>query len=565
MSNRGRFGPPVARLLVLRILCAQLTMVLLAAGCSSPGEKTAQPVAPAPAIVPVALPDLSRADEGVQAQARDRHAALLEKMKAGAGGAELGAAYGELGMILHAAEYFDSAEPSYLNAQTLMPGDARWPYYLGHLYTSKGEIPKAEAAFKRTLDIEPEDVPALIRLGRLHLDRGEAAMAEPLFARARASAPRSVAVLAGLGQAALATRQYERAVELLEEGLKISPGSLSLHSPLANAYRALGRTDQAEAHLKKWRNTDLPVADPRKEQLDTLLQSGLSFALRGERALDAKDWKGAEALFRQGLAVSPPDSLMRRSLHHKLGTALWMTGDERGAVEQFKEVVRMAPSAAVADEPTARANYSLGIVMASSGQTEQAITYLSDAVKYQPNYSEAHLALGDGLRRTGRFADALTHYQEVVRLNPRAAPARFGFAMALVRLRRYMEARDWLTQSIAIMPDRPELTHALARVLAAAPDDRVRDGRRALSLTEQLMANEKTTEIGETLAMSLAELGDFRQATAVQRDVLVAAQRAGLTAAAARMRQNLKLYQGGRPCRTPWTDDDPVHQPGPPS
>ena len=42
----------------------------------------------------------------------------------------LAAAYGEFGMVLQAAEYFDAAEPPYLNAQKLSPDDARWPYYL---------------------------------------------------------------------------------------------------------------------------------------------------------------------------------------------------------------------------------------------------------------------------------------------------------------------------------------------------------------------------------------------------------------------------------------------------
>ena len=306
MSSRGRKDPSVGSLRsrtagarsAAVMLCTALA--LMATACSQPSERGAAPAAPAPAIVPVSLPDLARADEAVQVQARERHAVLLEKMKAGAGGPELGAAYGDLGMVLQAAEYFDSAEPCYLNAQSLMPADARWPYHLGHLYTSKGQIPKAEAAFARTLELEPDNVPALIRLGRLFLDRGDAALAEPLFARARTVAPRSVAALAGLGRAALSTRQYERAAAYLEEGLAISPEALSLHSPLANAYRALGKTDQAEAHLKQWRNTELPLPDPRRQELDTLLQSGLSFVLRGERALNGQDWKGAEALFRRG-------------------------------------------------------------------------------------------------------------------------------------------------------------------------------------------------------------------------------------------------------------------------
>ena len=59
-------------------------------------------------------------------------------------------------------------------------------------------------------------------------------------------------------------------------------------------------------------------------------------------------------------------------------------------------------------------------------------------------------------------------------------------AMALVRLSRYADARVALETAMTQHPDQPGFTHALARILAAAPDDGVRDGRRALALVEAL-------------------------------------------------------------------------------
>ena len=45
-----------------------------------------------------------------------------------------------MGTLLAAAEQLEAAEPCYLNAQTLAPDDARWPYYLGQLYRIKGPV-----------------------------------------------------------------------------------------------------------------------------------------------------------------------------------------------------------------------------------------------------------------------------------------------------------------------------------------------------------------------------------------------------------------------------------------
>ena len=537
-----------------------LVVALAAAGASACGRGSERAggaaSSPASELKPVALPDLGRMDDSVKAQAREKFAVVTAKANAPA--AERATAFGELGMLLQAAEYFDAAEPCYLNAQTLAPTEMRWPYYLGHLYKSRGETAKAEAAFSRALELTPDHVPTLVWLGRMYLDDGKPEQAEPLLMRAREKAPNVVAVIAGLGQAALARRDYQAAIAQFEQALAIDPGMASVHSPLAAAYRGVGRMDQAEAHLRQWRNTELPVPDPLKRDLDVLLQSGLSYELRGVRALEAGEPKAAADFFRKGIPLTAEGSAMRRSLHHKLGTALYLLGNQNEALEQFQTVVREAPPEGF-DESTAKAHYSLGLVMATRGREAQAIEHLSAAVKYQPNYAEARLALGDALRRSGRFEASLPHYAEAVKINARNANARFGYALALVRLKRYREARDWLQESVRIQPDHPELAHALARVLAAAPDATVRDGPRAISIVEELLKNDKSTELGATMAMTLAEVGDFDQAAAVQRGVIEAAQRAGLQDEVRRLTQDLRLYERRQPCRTPWKDDDPVN------
>jgi tetratricopeptide (TPR) repeat protein len=506
-------------------------------------------------LAPAPLPDLSRLDPSVQAQIRASHAALETKLAdRSASDRELGAAFGEYGMLLQAAEYFDVAEPAYLNAEKLLPADARWPYYLGLLYRTRGDTPRAIDALKRALQLEPADVPTLVWLGRTYLDRGDPAEAEPLFARAAAVAPREVAVLAGRGQAALARHDYAGAAAQLEEALSLNPGVASLNAPLAQAYRGLGETQKAEAQLARWRNTEVPLPDPKRQALDLLLESGLSYELRGSRALETRDFAEAERLFRKGTGLAPATTQLGRSLRHKLGTALILRGDSTGAIEQFEAVTKAAPAGAT-DEPAAKAHYSLGLIMASGGRTTEAIDHFKSAVAHNASYVEAYVALGETLRGGGRYREALAAYGEAVRLNPRAAEARLAYAVSLAQLRRYAEARDWLVASVRAQPDRPELAQALARLYAAAPDDRVRDGRQAFTITQDLLKTQpKTTPLGETMAMTAAELGNFAEAVAIQRDIIDAAARAGLDADVTRMTVNLRLYERRQPCRTPWDE-----------
>ncbi|MEP7308002.1 MAG: tetratricopeptide repeat protein [Acidobacteriota bacterium] len=537
----------------VRVPLTVIGVLFVLSGCAS--EKR-------PTLLPVALPNLSRVDQAVQAQVRERYAALTERsQRTATPAADLASAYGALGMLLHASGYYDAAEPCYLNAQTLAPNELRWPYYLGHVFKSRGETAKAETAFERALALQPDDFPTLVWLGRLRVDEGRPEAAQPLFAKALTLSPQSVAALAGLGGVALAARDYRGAVTYLEGALAIDPGADSLHSPLAMAYRDLGELDKAEPHLRRWRNRELPVPDPLRQELDLLLESGLSYELRGVRALDTRAWPTAEEYFRRGLSLTPENSPLRRSLQHKLGTALFMAGDVKEAERQFEEVARAAPADEI-DEASAKAHYSLAILSSAQGRRQASIEHLLAAVKYQPNYPEAQLALADSLRRSGRAGASLAAYKEALRLNPRDSPARLGYAVALSQLGRYLEARDWLTEATANAPDRPELKHALARLLATAPDDRVRDGRRALALVQELRKSQKTTDLGETMAMSLAELGEYEEAVSVQRSVLAASLEARIPQAVQRMTENLRLYERRQPCRIPWRPDEVSMVPG---
>src|SRR4051812_24789823 len=172
------------------LVCGSLTL----AACSSVRRE----------LLPVALPELTRVDPGVQRQIHERYDTLKRAMDSSSTpAAELATDYGQYGMVLHASEFYDIAEPSYLNAQRLAPDDVRWPYYLANLYKTRGDTDKAEAAFTHALALQPNDLATLIWLGRLELDKGKTREAEQLFTKAYSLAPNTVAVLAGLGRVAV--------------------------------------------------------------------------------------------------------------------------------------------------------------------------------------------------------------------------------------------------------------------------------------------------------------------------------------------------------------------------
>jgi tetratricopeptide (TPR) repeat protein len=496
-------------------------------------------------------PAMAGVERSLQERIRASYASVTSSPRSQTSDADLGRVYGQVGKLLLAAELYDQAEPHLLNAAALEPGELAWPYFLAHAYRLRFHPDKAIARFEDVLRLKPDHVPALVWLGTMHVDNGRADLAEPLLSKAVSLEPRSAAALFELGKAALAAGDSARAVTHLEAALAADPGADGVHYALAMAYRARGDEQRAAAHVRLWKDERLYPADPLMAEITDLLKTAVVFEIRGTQAMDDRKWTEAAALFREGLTVAPRDA----TLHQNLGTALYLAGDPRAAEAEFEEALRLLPG-------YAKPLFSLGVLMEERGRDAEAIDRFSRAVASDPTMVNARASLADALRRSGKLDAAITEYVEIVKIDPSASDARFGRAMALVRLRRFAEARSVLEDAVRVHPEQPGLAHALARLLASAPDDAVRDGTRALSIMQSL---EKTTAPGvaliETTAMALAENGRFGEAIARQRQAIAMATQARRPALVTRLSAHLRRYESNMPSRTPWADDDPVHVP----
>jgi len=496
-------------------------------------------------------PAMAGVEMSLQERIRASYASLTSTQRSPASDADLGRVYGQVGKLLLAAELYDQAEPHLLNAASLEPGELAWPYFLAHAYRLTFQSDKAIARFEDVLRLKPDHVPALVWLGTMHVDNGRADLAEPLLTKAVSLEPRSAAALFELGKAALAAGDSARAVMHLEAALAADPGADGVHYALAMAYRARGDEQRAAAHVKLWKDERLYPADPLMAEITDLLKTAVVFEIRGTQAMDDRKWTEAAALFREGLKVAPRDA----TLHQNLGTALYLAGDPRAAEAEFEAAIRLLPG-------YAKPLFSLGVLMEERGRDADAIDRFSRAVASDPTMVNARASLADALRRSGKLDAAIAEYTEIIKIDPSASNARFGRAMALVRLRRFVEARSVLEDAVRVHPEQPGLAHALARLLASAPDDAVRDGRRALSIMQSL---EKTTvpsvALIETTAMALAENGRFAEAIVRQRQAIAMTTQARRTDLVTRLSENLRRYESNMPSRTPWADDDPVHFP----
>ena len=98
--------------------------------------------------------------------------------------------------------------------------------------------------------------------------------------------------------------------------------------------------------------------------------------------------------------------------------------------------------------------------------------------------------------------------------------------------------------------------NSLARMLAACPDAKLRDGPRALQLAMKAYNTKGVVAHGETVALALAELGRCGEAAEWQNRLVTAAARAKDSTLAAQLKQKLNRYQNGVPCAFPANGED---------
>jgi protein O-mannosyl-transferase len=329
----------------------------------------------------------------------------------------------------------------------------------------------------------------------------------------------------------------------------LNRGASSVHYLLASAYRGAGQVDRADAHVRQRGPVQIGPPDPLMQQVADLLRSPVTYESRGERALARGDFSRATVEFRAALELAPESLAVRQ----KLATALSLTGDVQGSVQQLQEILRRDPKFARRITASACCCRQMGkrIVRLKSSRLPSATSL--------PTCRRA-CCWRTRCGAAGQFDRAREQYVAVLGVDPRIAEARFGDAASLAALKRFTEARDRLAEGMRLHPDRFEFMSLLARLYAAAPDERVRDGNRALTLAMELTKRRDSAFARETLAMAFAEAGRYDEAVTAQREAVALADGARQWELAARMTANLRLFERRQPSRTPWVGS-PIWEP----
>jgi tetratricopeptide (TPR) repeat protein len=236
----------------------------------------------------------------------------------------------------------------------------------------------------------------------------------------------------------------------------------------------------------------------------------------------------------------------RSDTFYNLGAALAGQGRLDEAIENYRKAIQLNPDYSYALN-------NLGNALATKGQLDEAIRNYRRAVQIDPNFYEALDNLGVALAAKGRFDEAIQNYHQAIRTNPNLPDTFYNLGLTLGQMGRTREAVAQYREALKLKPDLTPALNKLAWVLAASPDDALRNGAEAVRLAERAC---ELTHYGQplfigTLAAAYAECGRFPEAVTTAEKAEQLATASGLTAVAAKNRQLLELYRAGKPYHEP--------------
>ncbi len=499
-----------------------------------------------------ALPDLQSLDAPVRQQFRERYdflLYLLQDAKTDPQGLAWG--FGQLGRVYHAYQYLEAARLCYRNAQSLEPDGFLWAYYLGQVERILGHYQASSRFLLQAFERRPDYLPSLIWLAENELVQYQIDPAEARYMQVLQSAPTHVMARYGLAQVALARKQFQQAVNYLEPALAEQPRAFQLHYQLGLAYQGLGAQEQAQWAFQQVPNDDLmrisiEFDDPLMQQISDLRRSAQTDPRRGRTATAQGHFRVAVQVLERAIESNPE----RIDTRYNLAVALLRLGRREQALGQLEGILERTPNHVIT-------HLLLGRLLANERRFVEAEQHLRAALASDPDSGSSHLALANVLSATNRLEEALKNYRRVLELDPAQISVSSKIAITLLRLEQFQAALEYLEQSLDKFAEPPELKLLLARLLAAAPEPRLRDGQRALALAESI-GQGKTVVAAETLAMVFAELSQFDRAIHWQQ--LALSQIESVDGDSQRVLERLALYQRGKPCRQPWVSGEDMNQ-----
>lgn len=366
-----------------------------------------------------------------------------------------------LGLLLLAK---GSPLPAIAHFQRVHPQTIETQFNLVRAFFAAGESMQALQLARQLSAAHKSDVQLHFTLGIVLASAKQYQSAERELELANALKPETFEVLRSLGQACLRAREYAKADLALNHALKLNPDSVDTLYLLAQSYSDQSRPLDALELLVRARKL-------APENTDVIF-------LMARVSMIQDYYEDAIPLLESGLKIAP----QRADLHAALGESYFMSGKAEKAIEEFKALIAL--------EPSARSYSFMGLSYRHLGRFDEALKYFNDGLKLDPHNASCLFNVGYIQERQGNYAQADTLFQQALRSNPDFSEALLELANLRTRDKKYAEAAELLRRYVKVSRDAATGYYKLAMVERNLHQDAA--AQRDLNVFQTLSKNSST-------------------------------------------------------------------------
>jgi tetratricopeptide (TPR) repeat protein len=448
-----------------------------------------------------ASPLLSEAEallrEGHVAEAKSK---IQEELQRNPTNAE---AYDLLGVACVSEKDFPSALAAFQRALKLAPNSPRTRNSIANVYVVQGKLDLAEHELRTVLRAAPANRDANYNLGLVLLAQGAPSKAIPYFQRVRPVNRESkfnltrAYLLAGriseglksateissenkddvqlhftLGVLLASQKQYRTAQLELEKANALQPETFEILHNLGQTYLRAGEYPKAELAL----NRALKLKPDSPETLYLLAQvyadekkpvDALELLVRARKlapqntdvifllarvSMTQNYFEDAIPLLESGLQIAPK----RADLHAALGESYFMSGKTEKAIDEFKSLIAL--------DPSARSYAFMGLSYRHLGRFDEAKKYFQEGLKLDPRNGSCLFNMGFIEERQGNHAAAESFFQQALKSNPDDSEALLEMANLRIAGKKFEEAAVLLRRYVKVSRDPASGYYKLAMV-----------------------------------------------------------------------------------------------------
>ena len=339
------------------------------------------------------------------------------------------------------------------------------------------------------------------------------------------------------GHYLMSREKYADALADVDQALKLEPDHAATNEVRGMILLGLERYDDALASFN------------RASELAP--DAALPYQHRGELYRQKGDLEKSLEQLTKALELAPDNVaplLVRASVYYELKQS------DR-ALEDIDKAIRAQPQ--LVQPHLMRAE-----ILAATDRLDQAIAQLERLLQLSPGNEQLLTRLGNFYLVGGRPRKAIEAATQIIEKNPENYVALRFRADAHLNIGEHTEAIADFERALALKDDDEGLLNNFAWVLATSPEDKLRNGARAVKLATQAseQAAHQVPHILSTLAAAYAETGDFKSAIDWSQKAVELSQKAVESAKPdddhaklqndyEQLKKELISYQEGKPVR----------------